>query len=159
KSGRQIVRRSVSIAVLVAGASASVLEAQSPKTQPRTHSPEPTTAAITAADLKTRIYIFAADSMEGRETGTRGHIRAPNYINAELQKLGLKPMGDNGTFFQDVPVIRRALDPSSTISAGDVTLKAGVDFVATSGRGGNVPPIPTGQAIFGGMQGDSVGAL
>jgi len=114
----------------------AVVAAQNPKTQPRTHTPQPTSAAITPADLKTRLYIFAADSMEGRETGTRGHIKATNYIDAELKKLGLKPMGDDGTFFQTVPVIRRSLDPSSTLTAGDVVLKAGTDFVAVGGRGG-----------------------
>ena len=59
--------------------------------------------------------------MEGRETGTRGHIEATTYIEAELRQLGLKPMGDNGTFFQTVPVIRRSLDPCSTMTAGDVS--------------------------------------
>jgi len=92
----------------------AALAAQNPKTQPASHKPEPTSAPITAADLKTRLYIYAADSMEGRETGTRGHIKATNYIAAQLKTLGLKPMGDNGTYFQNVPVIRRALDPSST---------------------------------------------
>src|SRR5690349_14111499 len=75
----------------------AALAAQNPKTQPVTHKPEPTSATITAADLKTRLYIYAADSMEGRETGTRGHIKATNYIAAQLKALGLKPMGDNGT--------------------------------------------------------------
>ena len=131
------------LAVVAALAGPAVAAAQNPKTQPRTHTPEPTSAAITAADLKTRLYIFAADSMEGRETGTRGHIKATNYIEAELKKLGLKPMGDNGTFFQAVPVIRRALDPSSTLTAGDVVLKAGTDFVAVGGRGGNVASVPS----------------
>ena len=147
------------LAVVAALAGPAVAAAQNPKTQPRTHTPEPTSAAITAADLKTRLYIFAADSMEGRETGTRGHIKATNYIEAELKKLGLKPMGDNGTFFQAVPVIRRALDPSSTLTAGDVVLKAGTDFVAVGGRGGNVASVPSATVVFGGTSGDSVGAL
>ena len=89
-----------------------MLAAQNPKAQPTSHAPAPTSAAITAADLTTRLYIYAADSMEGRETGTPGHIRATNYIAAQLEALGLKPMGDNGTYFQNVPAVRRALDPS-----------------------------------------------
>ena len=76
------MRRLVRISFVAVAASASVLGAQNPKTQPRTHTPEPTTAAISAADLKTRLYILAADSMEGRETGTRGHVRATNYIES-----------------------------------------------------------------------------
>jgi hypothetical protein len=131
--------------------------AQNPTTQPRTHTPQPTTAAITAADLKTRLYIYAADSMEGRETGTRGHVKATNYIAAQLKALGLKPMGENGTYFQNVPVIRRSLDPSSTLSADGVTLKAGTDFVSSGGRG-NIAGFPTATVVYGGMQGDTLTA-
>jgi hypothetical protein len=146
-----------SLAVL--GLPAAVV-AQNSKTQPPTHTPQPTTAAITAADLKTRLYIYAADSMEGRETGTRGHIKATNYIAAQLKALGLKPMGDNGTYFQNVPVIRRALDPSSTITADGVTLHAGTDFLAQAGRGRVVAnSFPSGQVIYAGTMGDSTPLL
>jgi hypothetical protein len=134
-----------------------MLGAQNPKTQPTTHKPQPTTAAITAADLETRLYIYAADSMEGRETGTRGHVRATDYIAAQLKALGLQPMGESGTYFQNVPVIRRALDPSSTITASGVTLKGGVDFIAT-GRG-NVRSLGDVAVVYGGMLGDTTGGL
>ncbi len=133
----------------------AALAAQNPKTQPTTHTPKPTSAAITAADLETRLYIYAADSMEGRETGTRGHVRATDYIAAQVKALGLVPMGDNGTYFQNVPVIRRSLDPSSTISAPGVSLKAGTDFIAT-GRG-NVASIPDAAVVYGGTLGDTAG--
>ncbi len=133
------------------------LAAQNPKTQPTTHKPQPTGAAITAGDLETRLYIYAADSMEGRETGTRGHVRATDYIAAQVKALGLVPMGDNGTYFQNVPVIRRSLDPASTISAPGVTLHAGTDFIAT-GRG-NVRSLAEAPIIYGGVQGDTTGAL
>ncbi len=134
-----------------------VLAAQNPKTQPTTHKPQPTGAAITAPDLETRLYIYAADSMEGRETGTRGHVRATDYIAAQVKALGLVPMGDNGTYFQNVPVIRRSLDPASTISAPGVTLHGGTDFIAT-GRG-NVRSLADAPIIYGGVQGDTTGGL
>jgi hypothetical protein len=149
----------VAVAAVATLTAPAILAAQNPTTQPRTHAPQPTTAAITAADLKTRLYIFAADSMEGRETGTRGHVKSTDYIEAELKKLGLKPMGDNGSFFQTVPVIRRALDPTSTLSAGDITLKAGTDFVAVGGRGGNVATLAAAPVVFGGMAGDTTNVL
>src|SRR5947209_5743694 len=135
----------------------AALVAQNPTTQPRTRAPQPTVAAITANDLRTRLYIYAADSMEGRETGTRGHIRATDYIAAQLKALGLTPMGDNGTYFQNVPVVRRALDPTSTITADGVTLHAGTDFVAAAPGRGRVasPGFPTGQVIFAGTTGDA----
>ena len=43
-----------------------------------------TTPAITDADLRLRLGIFADDSMRGREAGTEDHRRATRYLAAEL---------------------------------------------------------------------------
>ena len=51
-----------------------------PTTLPLKHTPEPTTAAITAQDLMTRLYIFSDDSMQGREAGTIGNVKGTDYI-------------------------------------------------------------------------------
>ncbi len=52
--------------------------------------PRATTGAITAADLQTRIYIFADDSMQGRQTGRVGNMKGTAYIARELQRIGLE---------------------------------------------------------------------
>jgi hypothetical protein len=106
----------------------------------------------------TRLYIFADDSMMGRETGTRGHLMSTAYIANELTRLGLKPVGDNGTFFQNVPMIRRAFDEKSTIAVGSVTLHGGTDFIATAATG-VVPSLGALDVVFGGRAGDTTGAL
>jgi hypothetical protein len=46
------------------------------------------------------IRFLAADEMEGRGIGTRGLERAAEYIATELEKAGLKPGGDDGSWFQ-----------------------------------------------------------
>ena len=51
----------------------------------------PTSAAITAPDLRTRLYIFADDSMMGRQFGTEGNLKATQYIANELARLGIQP--------------------------------------------------------------------
>jgi hypothetical protein len=61
-----------------------------------------TTPAITAADLRQRVGIFADDSMLGRDAPGAGDTKAAAYLAAELARLGLEPAGDAGTFFQDV---------------------------------------------------------
>ncbi|HUQ20579.1 MAG TPA: M20/M25/M40 family metallo-hydrolase [Gemmatimonadaceae bacterium] len=61
-----------------------------------------TSPAITAGDLRTRLYIYAADSMEGRRIGYPGELKATRYIAAELQRMGVEPGGENGTYFQDI---------------------------------------------------------
>ena len=64
--------------------------------------PGRTGAAITPADLKSRLYLYADDSMMGREAGTIGNYKATAYIAAEAKRLGLEPAGDNGTYFQNI---------------------------------------------------------
>src|SRR5258705_2118515 len=64
---------------------------------PRTHRATPTTAAITPADLMSRLYVFADDSMLGRESTTRGNVMATDYIAREMARMGLRPGGENGT--------------------------------------------------------------
>jgi hypothetical protein len=61
-----------------------------------------TTPPISAADLRTRVYIFADDSMQGRLAGSVGNRKATDYIAAELERLGVQPAGDALTYFQAV---------------------------------------------------------
>src|SRR6266496_1041023 len=61
-----------------------------------------TAPAITATDLRTRLYIYADDSMMGRKVGTHGNLMATRYIESEVRRMGLEPAGDSGTFFQDI---------------------------------------------------------
>src|SRR5829696_10482671 len=72
---------------------------------------QPTTTAITENDLMSRLYLFADDSMMGREAGSPGAMKGTAYIAAEARRLGLKPAGDSGSYFQNVPFIARTLDP------------------------------------------------
>lgn len=53
---------------------------------------------------------LANDSMEGRDTGTEAYERAAKYVAAQFSAAGLKPAGDNGTFFQRVPMHEVDLD-------------------------------------------------
>src|SRR5687767_14204498 len=68
-----------------------------------------TTAAISLADLRHRMYLVADDSMGGRPTGSQGHIKTTQYLADELRRLGLQPAGDNGTYFQNVPFVKRTI--------------------------------------------------
>ena len=62
-----------------------------------------TSPAITAADLRSRLFRIADDSMLGRETGSKGAFQTADYVAAEFKRLGLTPMGEQGTWFQAVP--------------------------------------------------------
>ena len=100
---------------------------------PRKYIGPPTVAEITAGDLMTRLYKFADDSMMGRAVGTIYNDMGTAYIESEVRRLGLQPAGDNGTFFQKVPLFTRLLDSASTVVVGEKTFKAGTDFTASAG--------------------------
>ncbi|MGE0353181.1 MAG: M28 family peptidase [Gemmatimonadales bacterium] len=72
---------------------------------------ERATATITEADVKRRIHIIADDSMLGRDTPSRGLDLTAQYVADEFRRFGLKPGGEDGTFFQRYPIIRWKLDP------------------------------------------------
>src|SRR5438046_1638305 len=63
----------------------------------------PTSKDITPIDLMSRLYVFADDSMMGRDDGGPiGNLKATKYVADELRRMGLFPAGDNGSFFQDI---------------------------------------------------------
>ena len=59
-----------------------------------------------AQRLESLLTTLAADSMEGRRTGTAGAPRAAEFLAAELERYGIEPAGDNGTYVQTVPMAR-----------------------------------------------------
>src|SRR5450759_1677094 len=158
---RLIIRAAQAAFVLVAAAPSLTAQQKCPATTPAATMPltyhgGPTVAAITACDLMTRLYTYAADSMRGREAGTPDAIRATAYIEREVRRLGLRPAGDKGTFFQYMPVTERFVSQSSTITVGGQTFHPDVDFTA----GGAAADIKiTGDIIFGGTLGDTAHSL
>ena len=51
--------------------------------------------------LKSNLEFLASDELEGREATTRGEKIASLFIAQELNKYGVKPFGDSGSFFQN----------------------------------------------------------
>ena len=89
----------------------------------------PTAAEISPADLRTRISIFADDSMQGRRTGTPGNVKGNAYIASELRRLGLRPAGDTGSYLQRVPLMSYAVDSArGTLRVGSGELALWHDY-------------------------------
>lgn len=57
---------------------------------------------------------LSGDSMEGRDTGSAAYQRAADYVAARFRQAGLQAAGDNGSFFQSVPMHEVAVDNAST---------------------------------------------
>jgi hypothetical protein len=66
-----------------------------------------------------------------------------------VRRLGLVPGGDNGTFFQAVPLYNKSFDETSRLSAGDTPVIAGRDYYPLTG-GGRPRPVNGTQVIYAG---------
>lgn len=56
-------------------------------------------------ELKVDVVYLSSDYLEGRETGAKGEALAAEYIAHRFQSIGLKPKGENDTWFHDFDFI------------------------------------------------------
>lgn len=97
---------------------------------------------ISEARLRAYLTFIASDLLEGRDTGTRGLDIAAGFLASHLARLGYEPGGDDGTYFQRIPLTRRQLNREQSAlvvrpGASAVTLAFGRDYVTgTTGVAG-----------------------
>lgn len=83
----------------------------------------------TIGNLQTHISYLSSDKLEGRSTGAPGEQLAATYLSAQMQKMGLTPMGEDG--FLQAFTIKETREPSADCQmtiAGN-KLEAGKQFV------------------------------
>ncbi|MEP6835706.1 MAG: M28 family peptidase [Gemmatimonas sp.] len=121
-----------------------------PDEGPRTWAPRPTTSEITANDLRTRLYAFSDDSMAGRKIGEPMNYKGTAYIAGEFKRFGLKPAGDDGTYFQNLPYGPIGYDSAAIkLAVGSTSLKVRADFVPIAPAANNGV---NGKGDFSGVQ-------
>ncbi|MCZ6766365.1 MAG: M28 family peptidase [bacterium] len=62
-----------------------------------------TSSQILAADMREDVGYLASDELEGRMTGSDGERLAADYIAKRFESLGLRPLGDDGGYYQEFP--------------------------------------------------------
>jgi hypothetical protein len=120
-------RKSLSVALAVA---ALPLLSAAPRAA---DAPAAAEQSIRAADLLRSVQTLAAPGMAGRGAGTAGEARAADYIAGEFRKIGLKPAGDKGGYFQffDIALgVKLGRDNEFTLTAGgkSIAYRAGETF-------------------------------
>ncbi len=101
---------------------------------------KPAAAALTPAEQKAAALVkvetirevttaLSAKEMEGRGTAQPGGERAAKYIADRFAKLGLKPLGDTGSYLQAIQFKSSQPLSESVVKAGDAALAFGTEFV------------------------------
>jgi hypothetical protein len=85
---------------------------------------------LSSARYMKDVTFLASDEMKGRGAGTPELDRAADYIAEQFRQAGLKPAGENGTYFQPFEVTTGAeLGAKNELVVGGAALKINDDFV------------------------------
>src|ERR1700688_2636093 len=117
----------------VAFSIAQVARRNSPGAAASAHLPSVAIAALQKIDpehIRANVRFLSHDLLEGRGTGQRGGDIAAEYIATQFWLYGLKAAGDNGTFFQKVPMVGITPAPETTF-----------EFVPAKGEALNLKPL------------------
>src|SRR3954464_14668866 len=125
--------------VFVAASLAQNARRTSQKESASAHLPPAAIGALQKIDpehIRANVRFLSHDLLEGRGTGQRGGDIAAEYIATQFWLDGLKPAGDNGTFFQNVPMVGVTAAPETSFEftprRGDaMQLKPMDDYVAS----------------------------
>lgn len=72
---------------------------------------------IAARRIRAHVKFLAGDLLEGRAPGTRGGRLATEYIATQFALAGAGPAGDDGTYFQRVPLAGVRTEPGVKLTA------------------------------------------
>jgi len=93
------------------------------------------------------LSILAGADFAGRATGQPGYAKAAQWVADRLAELGWEPVGDDGTYFQNVPLTRIAPNVQASSITGPKDLKiCGKEDLGFTNHV-NVPAV-TGKVVF-----------
>lgn len=97
-------------------------------------------ASVTGAEIRAHMELLASDDMLGREAGTESYRRAADYVLTQYRAAGLRPLGEDGTYFQPIEFFETRLIPESAslvLTKGEeqTALEFRDDFVRSGGYG------------------------
>ncbi|MEP7094919.1 MAG: M28 family peptidase [Flavobacterium sp.] len=84
---------------------------------------KPLVSAITDKDLKTDMYQMAGDHFNGREAGTLDELKVSMWLANKAKEAGMKPAGDDGTYFQFFDLYRHQVTANTKFKIGQKEYK------------------------------------
>ena len=123
-----------------------------PTAAPAANAPHAFAPDIAAGDFAELVRTLSSDAFEGRAPGSAGEDRTVEYIRAQYARIGLQPGGDDGTFFQTVPMTETSADPATRLRlqvAGEPReLAFGTDMVVGTRSGQPEVKVADSELVF-----------
>src|SRR5580700_5600968 len=99
------MQKSIITVVILLAASGAYVAAQTPHQE-----------RVDPEKIRAHVKFLSSDLLEGRGMGQRGSDIAAEYIATQFALDGLKPAGDQGSYFQEVPMVNITTLPDTTAS-------------------------------------------
>src|SRR3954471_5203540 len=80
----------------------------------------PANDSIRQQDLKADLYFLAGDGFRGRLTATPENDLASQFIASRFERLGLKRIGDAGSYLQRFHLVTARLGGSNSLKVGRI---------------------------------------
>ena len=109
--------------------------------------PQPFAATITPQDLKPLVETLAGSEMQGRETGEEGQRKAADYIAAQFKALGLPPVADRNTYFQQILLQNEGWEDLG-LKVGNQEFKNRTDFYTFPSFNPSNPKLELKEVVF-----------
>jgi Zn-dependent M28 family amino/carboxypeptidase len=108
--------------------------------------------AIDTAAVLEHTKVLSSAEFEGRAPGTPGEERTVSYLAGQFQKMGLKPGGADGSYFQQVPLVGITPEPTASLvfqkGGTKQTLAFKDDFVAWTKRPVETISLDASELVF-----------
>src|SRR3984893_17206734 len=99
------MRKSIIAVVILLAASGAYVTAQTLRQE-----------RVDPEKIRAHVKFLSSDLLEGRGMGQRGSDIAAEYIATQFALDGLKPAGDQDSYFQEVPMVKITTLPDTTMS-------------------------------------------
>ncbi|NNJ72923.1 MAG: M28 family peptidase, partial [Enterobacterales bacterium] len=117
------------------------------------------TDAAIASRIEAHMDFLASDFLRGRQTGSQEYNIAASYVATQMQQYGLEPAGSDGSWYQEVPLIKSTLIQESvklSVNKGADQLNfTFIDDFITPANPISIEDILQGEVVFVGYGIDS----
>ena len=101
----------------------------------------PDAGLIAPDQIAPHVRFLSNDLLEGRGVGGRGEELTIEYLASQLELAGAEPAGENGTYFQTVPLVEIKTQSSSSVRLAGRELEPLTEYVGNNER-------QTGREVF-----------
>lgn len=118
--------------------SATTGVSQQTKTKGFVKTATPASTSIREDEIRKDLFDMAGDHFQGREAGTLDELKVSMWLADQARAAGLKPAGDDGTYFQFFSMWRNRIAANSTVQIGDSLFKPWQDVLITQTAPANI---------------------